>query len=148
MMRQLIVLLGFLATATFAMGAATAEDYKAKKGKKYKKEWHKELGKNVLLEITVKGDGDEVSTSLITALEKYSSSSSTGGRHINTYGFVKVKEDRFLVRCKVGYVGSRSKSSTGTEVQIDASMLLKDGEEAVFGKTGDVTIKVKVKEIK
>ena len=148
MMRQLAVLLGFLAATTFAMGGASAEDYKGKKGKKWKKEWHKELGKNVQLEITVEGDGAELSTTLVTALEKYNSQISAEGRHISTYGFVKVKEDRFLVRCKVGYTGNRSKSSAGTSFEVDASMLLKDGDEAVFARSGDVSVKVKVKELK
>lgn len=148
MMRQLAVLLGFLAATTFAMGAATAEDYKGKKGKKYNKKWHKELGKNVLVEATVEGDDGEISISLVTALEKYYSTASAEGRHMTAHGFVKVKDEGFLVRCKVEYTGGRSKSSAGTDVLVDASMLLKDGEEGVIGKSGKVTIKVKVKELK
>lgn len=147
-MRQLAVLFTIFAATTFVAGAATAEDHKGKKGKKWKKEWHKELGKNVQLEITVEGDGDDISTTLVTALKKYTSGVSEGGRHLNTYGFVKVKGDRFLVRCKVAYVGTRSKSSAGTSFEFDASMLLKEGEEAVFGKSGGVLVKVKVKELK
>ena len=149
MMRQLGVLFWFFAAMTLAAGVASAEDYKGGKGKKkYSKKWHKELGKNVLVEVTVEGDDGEISISLVTALEKYYSTASAEGRHMKAHGFVKVKDDGFLVRCNVEYTGGRSKSTAGTDVLVDASMLLKDGEEAVFGKSGKVTIKVKVKELK
>ena len=140
-----IMTTGILALTLLLPLAAQAEEDPGKKGND-----DLFLGQNLLFQISVEAPDFEHRIEFMSASDYFKFEREVAGWRIWGRGWLKPVRDAYLVQtgnpARVS-TGSKSKSHDG-EFQVAASALVKVGEEVVVGRSGDLTIKLKVTEVR
>lgn len=149
---SLISLLIFALSATSLAVAAPAEGGKGK-GKYYKSSKGKfeKLGKNVALEFTAESDGASETLVLNLASNFFEVKKHSDTSALSFSGRISLKEGVYLVTFTADWYlfGKSGKTNKGkSDIMFKGSVQMKDGEEIVLGKTGDVVFKLKISDVK
>lgn len=137
---------GILALALLVPLAAQAED---EPGKKNNDDLF--LGRNLLFQISVDAPDFKHSIEFMSASDYFKFERDVAGWRIWGRGWLKPVRDAYLVQTDLAVNparGSGKTKNTDGEFQVAASALVKVGEEVVVGRSGDLTIKLKVTEVR
>ena len=136
---------GILALALLLPLAAQAQDDEGKKGND-----DLFLGRNLLFQVIVEAPDFKHTIELMSASDYFKFERDVAGWRIWGRGWLKPVRDTYLVQTDVAVNPARpskGKSLDG-EFQVAASALVEVGEEIVLGRSGDLTIKLKVIEVR
>jgi len=145
--RMLVVLTGLLFTLS-TVGMAYGQD--KKKGKWEKKDYKKfkKLGKNVVLEFTAESEDSTETFTLNLASNYFQAKKQAKDSSLTLQGQLSLNDGGYLVTCQADWYKFGSGDEDKTDLMVKASVLMKDGEEMLFGKSGDIVFKLKATEVK
>jgi hypothetical protein len=141
-----ITIAGILALALLVPLVAQAED---DAGKKNSEDLF--LGRNLLFHITVDAPGFTHSIEFMSASDYFKFERDVAGWRLWGRGWLKPVRDAYLVQTDLGVNparGSGKEKKLDGEFQVAASALVEVGQEVVVGRSGDLTIKLKVTEVR
>ena len=109
------------------------------------------LGRNLLFQLSVEAPDFSHTIELMSASDYFKAERDVQGWHIWGRGWLKPVRDSYLVQVDLGVNpprrGGKDQKPDG-EFQVAASALLEVGKEVVIGRSGDLSVKLKVLEVR